>query len=236
MSGLVALTLLKMGDDRAKSWWRTGRAAAAAAEDRATLSWMYAQEAYQLYYNGDLHGAAELAVRAQHWAGGMPCVGPALAAPLEARAHALLGRHEATASALSLARTALGRLPEVDQDESAFGYSESQFAFHAGNAWTHLGETSQAQLHLARALDLYPTSNLADRALVRLDQAMCSALSGDVASAAELAIGTVVELPEQHRTALIISRARDVACKVPGNRTVTEVRALREILLLPSEG
>jgi transcriptional regulator with XRE-family HTH domain len=90
MSGLVALTLLRLGDPTSRSWWRTGRAAAAAAEDRAVLSWIYAQEAYQLYYSGDMVGAVELAARGQQLAGGLPCVGDALAASLEARAHAVL--------------------------------------------------------------------------------------------------------------------------------------------------
>ncbi|MFJ5609841.1 helix-turn-helix domain-containing protein [Streptomyces sp. NPDC093221] len=235
MSGLVALTLLKMGDERAKSWWRTGRAAAASAEDRATLSWIYAQEAYQLYYSGDLYGAVELAVRAQHWAGGLPCVGPALAAPLEARAHALLSRPNATAVALAHAQDALNRLPDEDREESAFSYSESQMAFHAGNAWTHLEDTDRASAELTRALDLYPCSDHTDRALVRLDLAMCTAIAGDPASAAEQAMNTVVELPEEHRTALIMCRARDVADRVPEARRVLEVKALREILAQPSE-
>lgn len=235
MSGLVALTLLKMGDERSKSWWRTGRAAAASAEDRATLSWIYAQEAYQLYYSGDLYGAVELAVRAQHWAGGLPCVGPALAAPLEARAQAQLMRPDAATAALTRARTALDRLPDHERGDSAFGYSESQFAFHSGNAWTHLEDTDRAAEELSRALDLYPTSDHTDRALVRLDQAMCAAISGDPASAADRAMSVVVELPQQHRTALIIYRARDVADKVPEARKVLEVKALREILALPSE-
>lgn len=231
MSGLMALTLLKLGDSRSRAWWRTGRAAAAAAEDRATLSWMYAQEAYQLYYSADIVGAVELAVRAQHLAGGLPCVGPALAAPLEARAQAVLGRREAAADALSRAEVALGRLPE--QTGSAFGYSESQLRFHAGNAWTHLGETVRAAEQHERALELYPDAEVMDRALVRLDQAMCAAASGDAAGAALLATATVVDLPQQHRSALIIYRARDVAARVPEARTVPEVRVLREVLALP---
>lgn len=235
MSGLVALTLLKMGDERSKSWWRTGRAAAASAEDHATLAWIYAQEAYQLYYSGDLYGAVELAIRAQHWAGGLPCVGSALAAPLEARAQAFLRRPDAAASALTRGRTALDRLPEDEREESAFGYSESQFAFHSGNAWTHLEDTDRAAEELTRALDLYPPSDHTDRALVQLDQAMCAAISGDPASAADQAMSAVIELPEEHRTALIIYRARDVADKVPEARKVLEVKALREILALPSE-
>jgi transcriptional regulator with XRE-family HTH domain len=234
MSGLVALTLLKLGDERSRSWWRTGRAVAASAEDRAALSWMYAQEAYQLYYSGDLYGAVELALRAQHWAGALPCVGPALAAPLEARAHALLHDADAATDALARGRTALDRLPEAERTESAFGYSEAQFAFHSGNAWTHLEDTDRANEELTRALHLYPRSDHMDRALVHLDQAMCAAVSGDPASAADQALTTVVNLPEQHRTALIIYRARDVADKVPEARKTLEIKALREVLALPS--
>ncbi|MFD8965953.1 helix-turn-helix domain-containing protein [Streptomyces sp. NPDC059568] len=234
MAGLMALTLLKMKDDRSRAWWRTGRAAAAAAEDRATLSWMYAQEAYQLYYSGDLAGAVELAGRAQALAGGLPCAGPALAAPLEARAHALLGRPEETALALAAAETALGRLPAEERTESAFGYSESQLRFHIGNALTHLGITRRAREEQDRALELYPTADHTDRALIRLDQAMCLAADGDTAAAASHATNVIVDLTPEHRSPLIIFRARDVAVKVPEARAVSEVRVLREVLALPA--
>jgi transcriptional regulator with XRE-family HTH domain len=233
MSGLMALTLLKLGDARSRAWWRTGRAAAAAAEDRATLSWIYAQEAYQLYYGGDLEGAVELACRAQQLAGGLPCVGPALAAPLEARAHALLGRRSETSAALAEAETALERLGPADTGASAFGYSESQLRFHSGNAWTHLGETGLAGEQQERALDLYPASDHMDRALVRLDQAMCLAVVGDAAGAAAHATETIVDLRPEHRSALIVYRAADLIAKVPEARTVPEVRVLREVLALP---
>ncbi|WP_338699224.1 helix-turn-helix transcriptional regulator [Streptomyces sp. Q6] len=234
MSGLTALTLLKLGDDRAASWWRTARTAAASAEDRTTLSWAYAHEAYQLYYTGDLYGAVELAMRAQQVAGGLPCVGPALAAPLEARAHARLGDGESAARALVSAETALGRLPEDEQIGSAFGYNESQLRFHAGNALTHLGETGRAREELSRAAELYPTAERMDRALVALDTAMCTVMDGDPANAADQVTRTLVGLHQEHRTALIIYRAQQVADTVPpGAHGVHEVRALREILALP---
>lgn len=233
MSGLMALTLLKLGDGRSRAWWRTGRAAATAAEDRSTLSWIYAQEAYQLYYGGDLEGAVELAVRAQHLAGGLPCVGPALAAPLEARALAVLQQRDGVAEVLARAEVALKRLPEPEHIGSAFGYSESQLRFHAGNAWTHLGETARAAEQQDRALELYPQRDHTDRALVALDQAICAAADGDAAGAAAHATTTIVNLPEEHRSALIIYRAREVATKVPEARTVPEARALREVLALP---
>lgn len=234
MSGLMALTLLKLGDERSRAWWRTGRAAAAAAEDRATLSWMYAQEAYQLYYSGDVEGAVELAQRAQHLAGGLPCVGPALAAPLEARALAVLQQRDGAAEALVRAEVALERLPEAERIGSAFGYSESQLRFHAGNAWTHLGEVERAAEQQERALELYPLRDHTDRALVALDQAIGAAVRGDAAGAAIRATTTIVDLPEEHRSALIIYRAREVAARVPEARTVPEVRVLREVLALPA--
>lgn len=233
MAGLMALTLLKMRDDRARAWWRTGRAAAAAAEDRATLSWIYAQEAYQLYYGGDLEGAVELACRAQALAGGLPCVGSALAAPLEARAHALLGRADATVSALSAAETALARLRVEDRTESAFGYSESQLRFHIGNALTHLGITGRARDEQVRALELYPVVDHTDRALIRLDQAMCLAEEGDPSAAAVHATNIIVGLAPEYRSPLIIFRARDVAVRVPEARGAPEVRVLRRVLALP---
>ncbi|MER7350718.1 helix-turn-helix transcriptional regulator [Streptomyces aurantiacus] len=234
MSGLTALTFLKIGDGRAVSWWRTARKAAAAADDRATLSWVYAQEAYQAYYGGDLYGAVELTDRAQRIASGMPCVGPPLAAPLEARAYARLGNGEAAMRALVAAETALEKLPDAERIGSAFGYSESQLRFHAGDALTHLGETARAREELARAAALYPMSEQMDRALVALDTAMCTALEGDPAAAADQAAHTIIELEPDHRTALILYRARDVITRVPpGAREVHEVRALREILALP---
>ncbi|WP_438296323.1 helix-turn-helix domain-containing protein [Streptomyces sp. HUAS TT7] len=234
MSGLMALTLLKLGDPAARTWWRTGRAAAAAAEDRATLSWMYAQEAYQLYYGGDLHGAVELAGRARHLAGGLPCVGPALAAPLEARAHARLGRSDETAMALRAGEAALERLDSELRTGSAFGYSESQLRFHAGNAWTHLRQTGRARAEQERALELYPLDDHTDRAFIGLDQAMCHAIDGDPAAAAAHATATIVALPEEHRSPLIIYRARELADRVPGARTLPEGTVLREVLALPA--
>lgn len=234
MSGLMALTLLKLGDDSSRSWWRTGRAAAAAAEDRATLSWIYAQESYQLYYGGDMEGAIELAARAQQLAGGLPCVGDALAAPLEARAHAVLQRGEATAGALQRAEVALDRLDPVDRVASAFGYSESQLRFHSGNAWTHLQDTARAREEHSRALELYPAEDRTDRALIQLDQAVCLAIDGDLAAAAHRATQTIVDLPAEHRSALIRYRAEELAARVPEARQgLPEVRVLREVLALP---
>lgn len=235
MAGLMALTLLKMGDPAARTWWRTGRAAAAAVEDRAAMSWIYAHQAYQAYYLGDMDSAVDFAARAQHLAGGLPCVGPALAAPLEARALAVLGRPEAAAGALQRAEVALERMPEEERIGSAFGYSENQLRFHAGNAWTHLGQTARAAVEHEQALALYPDDDHTDLTLIRLDQAMCMVQDGRPAEAASHAIATMQELPREHRSALIVYRAEQLADKVPRQaQTVPEVQLLRQHLALPS--
>jgi tetratricopeptide (TPR) repeat protein len=237
LSGLVALTLLKLDDPPARDWWRTGRAAATQAEDRTTLAWIYAQESYQLYYGGDWDGAAELAVRAQQLAGGLPCVADALAAPLEARVHARAGHRDDAVNALRRAERAMARLAPEDRRPSALGYDEAQLAFHSGNAWTSLRETQQAWDQQERALSLYPEENRTDRTLIMLDRAACLSWDGDAAAGAQLAIDSVLALPVEYRSALILYRARDLAVSVTDTgRQPPEVRTLREVLALPSSG
>jgi len=234
LSGLVALTLLKLGDSRSRDWWRTGRAAAAAAEDRAAQSWMYAQESYALYYGGDMIGAIELAQRAQSIAGGEPYVGAALAASLEARAHAVLGDRDAAEYALRRAEEALERLDPDLITASAFGYSESQLRFHAGNTWTHLRESGRAWREQQRALELYPKEEHTDRTLIHLDWALCLAHDGDIAAAAAHATTALVALPHEHRSSLIIDRARHLTNSGSASRLkLSEVQVLKEILALP---
>lgn len=231
MAGLTALILLRLGDPGAATWWRAGRGAAAQAENRSVLAWMYAQEAYDAYYRGDMVHAVELATRAQQLAGGLPCVGDALAAPLEARAHAILGDRAATSDAVARAERALERLPEEERTASAFGYSESQLRFHIGNALTHLRETRQAREHQARALELYAASEMTDRTLIALDSAMCDAFDGNLDAAAGAATAAVTGLPRAHRSALILGRAGEVADRVPGSQQMAV--ELREVLALP---
>ncbi|MGW0827091.1 helix-turn-helix domain-containing protein, partial [Streptomyces sp. NPDC002845] len=77
-----------------------------------------------------------------------------------------------------------------------------------------------------QAVELYPAHDLTDRALIRLDEAMCLAVEGDPAAAAVHAM----------HTALILYRARDIAIRVPGAQGSAEVRSLHEALALPERG
>src|SRR5262245_46647150 len=111
MAGLMCLALVKLDDrDGFRNWARTARIAAQEAGDRPTYSWVRAQEAYGHYYAGDLLQAIEVAQHAQALAGTSAYVGAALAAALEARAHAALGNSGDTRAALDRAQAILSQL------------------------------------------------------------------------------------------------------------------------------
>jgi hypothetical protein len=86
-------------------------------------------------------------------------------------------------------------------------------------------------------LELYPQENRTDRALISLDRAACLLWDGDLAGGADLLTSSILELPVEHRSALILYRARDLASRVPTTEhALPEVRVLREVLALPSAG
>jgi hypothetical protein len=73
-----------------------------------------------------------------------PSVGAALAAALEARAHAARGDARETRNALGRAETVLAALRPSEVTASAFGYTESQLRFHQSDAYTRLGALQSA--------------------------------------------------------------------------------------------
>ncbi len=160
MSGLMCLTLCKLDDRPAvRRWARTARLAAHEAGDQVTYSWVLAQEAYGHYYGADLREAVDVARRAQHVVRKTPCVGAALAAALEARAHAAMGSAHDTREALARAEVILSSLGPDSLVPSAFGYTQAQLSFHAGSAHPLLHDTNAA--FEAQELALKPISGTA---------------------------------------------------------------------------
>jgi len=184
----MCLALVKL-DERAafRRWARTARVAADEAGDPATLAWVRAQEAYGHYYGDSLIEAIEVARHAQDVGKGIPCVGAALAAALEARAQARLGpeRRRESEEALRRAEAILLRLGAGSTSPSAFGYSEAQLRFHEGSAYTNLRDTPSAWAAQRRALELAPENDYTDRALIHLDRAICLAQDGNARTAIE---------------------------------------------------
>jgi tetratricopeptide (TPR) repeat protein len=231
MTGLMVLSLVKL-DDRAafRRWARTARIAAAESGDPQTQAWVLVQEAYGHYYCDDFEEAAHVAQHTQSLTN-VPCVGTALAAALEARAHAAIGEHSETVRALDQAETILSDLSPDETISSAFGYSESQLRFHAGSAFTHLGDTANASIAHDRALELIPEADYTDLAFVHIDRATCLAQDGDALGAAEYLTQTLTPLSEEQRRGIISLRARDVVHALPaGEQRRPEVTDLIDLL------
>jgi hypothetical protein len=235
LSGLMCLTLVKL-DDRQdfRRWARTARIAANEADDAVTYSWVLAQEAYGHFYSDDFAEAVNVAQHAQAVVPNSACVGAVLAAALEARAQAALGRADETRSALRRAETLLSNLDMATAAPSAFVYNEAQLRFHESNALTHLGDTRAAWLSQERALELVAPTDFMDRAFTRLDRAMCLATDGDASEASLYARDTLLDLSGAQRLGIIAGRARQIVAAIPSaTRTMPPVRELTDLLMLP---
>ncbi len=237
LSGLMCLTLIKLDERQAfRNWSRTARIAASEADDAVTHSWVLAQESYGHFYSDDLTEAVHVAQYAQAVIPTTPCVGAVLAAALEARAQAALGRTEETRSALQRAETILAALDMGADTPSAFAYDEAQLRFHESNALTHLGDTTAAWAAQDRALELVAPGDFMDRAFTQLDRAMCLAIDGDASGAATYTLDTVLGLSEPERQGIINGRARQIIAALPVHeRALPLAQDLRDLLMLPAE-
>lgn len=238
MAGLMCLALVKLDERSAfRRWARTARIAATEVGDPATLAWVRAQEAYGHYYAGGLLEAIDVARHAQDIATDIPCVGAALAAALEARAHARLGPGRLTESqeALRRAQAILGELEATSATPSAFGYTEAQLRFHEGSTYTHLRDSPAAWAAQRRALELVPKDDYTDRTLIHLDHAVCLAHDGDGQAAITRAAEALNDLTENQRRGIITLRAHDVLAAVPAKQiSLPAARDFRDLLMISS--
>jgi transcriptional regulator with XRE-family HTH domain len=236
MAGLMFLTLIKL-DERpaARAWARTAYLAADEAGDPALRSWVRAQEAYVHFYSGDIREAIVVASHAAAVAGRSPSVGVALAAALQARAHAVIGDTAATHASVDAAERALADLDDGDLIASAFGYNEAQLRFHEGNAYTHLHDSARAWAAQQRALELYDPIDYLDRALVHLDRMSCLNSDGDAGDAIGYGTATLTALTADQRRGMIDIRAREVIDAFPPAQwALPAARELREMVTLPA--
>ena len=215
MSGLMCLAFCLLDDRPAfRRWARTARLAGREAGDPETLSWVLAQEAHGHFYSGDLLEAIEIA-RHGYDASRVPCAGTALAAALEARAQATLGRAKETRDALARAEDALSGLAGEALIPSAFGYNEASFRFHEGNAYTHLSDVKAALKALDRALELCEPDNYTDWSMTRLDRALCLIRADEATEGLRYATDTIMHLGEEKRRGIILLRAKAIVQSLP---------------------
>lgn len=235
-SGLISLTMLKLRAlPQSMRWSRVARISAADAGDRATLSWVWAQEAYAAFYAEDVAGAIEAADHACGVAGKRGGVGAALASALQARARAVAQDVNGARRAIGKAEELLMHLTTKESTRSAFGYDEPQLRFHAGNTYTHLRDFESAWESQRRALELYPSGDFLDRALVDLDRADCLAQQGDFTECARSITNTFGTLDIRQTDELLIARARGIVQPRLSGNPPAELSEVRDLLVSKAE-
>ncbi|GAA1718730.1 XRE family transcriptional regulator [Nonomuraea sp. AD125B] len=214
LSGLSGMILINLGDHRlARSFFRTGRVAADETGDRALRAWICARESLVPLYFGDAREALHLAKKSRDLAGNTPCVAQAMAPVVEARALAMMSGIDSKKEvvdqakrALARARNAFSHMQDEDKEDLAFGYTEKQLYFYQGDVLTKLGQTLEAEVVLDQALSAYE-DHILDQTLIRLDQAQCRLIDGDVAEAVSVATKALHLVGNEYLTDFIVRPA-----------------------------
>ncbi|WP_344465960.1 hypothetical protein [Kitasatospora kazusensis] len=232
LAGTAGIALVALGEQReARSWFRCAQLAAEETGDRALRAWLLAREAVIPFYFGSPQAAAELAERASLVAGNTACATAAWAPALEARSLARLGRADDARQAMQIAERAFARLGGNQKSDTAYGYTERQMRWHIGSMHTVLGDTRRAQASLDEALTMYAPIEHLDRALIALDQSAGLIHVGEVTTGAKVAVQSLELLPTEHRTGIVVARAREVASAIPALAgRMPAVRELRDAI------
>ncbi|WP_282204567.1 hypothetical protein [Kitasatospora fiedleri] len=236
LAGAAGMALVALGSQReAREWFRVAQLAAEETGDRALRAWLLCREAVIPFYGGNPAAAARLAERARMVAGSTVCATAAWAPALEARSLARLGRDEDARAAMAIAVRAFERLDERHTADLAYGYTLRQLRWHVGSMHTALGDTRRAHLALDEALTLYSPAERLDRALIALDQADGLIGVGEITTGAQVGVDALESLPDEHRTGIVVSRAREVLAAVPARAARgVAVAELRELVQPPA--
>jgi hypothetical protein len=143
-----------------------------------------------------------------------------------------LGNREGAERATRRAQDMVDELDEPTTD-AAFQFNDKRLLLYLSGTLTYMGETARARRVQAQALERYRTDPALaiDPALIRLDQAVGEASSGDAEGACELAVSTLEQLPPEHRTRLVLTRALDVVAAIPAaQRQRPAAQELRELV------
>ena len=242
LAALSGMTMINIGDQRlARSFFRTARMAADETGDRHLRGWVAVRESMVPLYYGDPGEAAMLARAGGDLAGRNSSVAGVMAPVMEARALAKLASGENSSvrealerakAALDRAHLALGGLAGEVRGDTAFGYTERQLLFHQGDALVSLGDHKGAEKAFGRSLQMYSRCEILDRSLITLGRARCRLEADEPEEALRLSRDTVLALPRQHRSGLVVRTARSLGESAAAKHgDLPAIREYREALL-----
>lgn len=242
LAALAGMTMINIGDQRlARSFFRTARMAADETGDRHLRGWVTVRESMVPLYYADPGEAALLARAGGDLAGRHSCVASVMAPVMEARALARLASSGCGSMrdalgqakrALDRAHLALGGLAGEVRSDTAFGYTERQILFHQGDTLITLGDYKSADEVFELSLRMYSPGEILDRSLIMLGQARCRLEADEPEEALRLSRDTVLALPRQHRSGLVVRTARSLGESVAAEHgDLPAIREYREALL-----
>ncbi|MFB9675777.1 helix-turn-helix domain-containing protein [Streptosporangium vulgare] len=225
---LSADALMKLGDTRqAHAWYGTARNASDDMGDVRLRALVRAQQAMLPYYYGDLAETVRLAREARMLAGSAPSSPAALGAAAEARALARMGEHKAARVALAEAERIFAKMPPEGHDHLAFRFSERRLQFYRIGTLIELGEDVDWKPGPAGPSVPYAI----DPVLLLLDQAAHLVRDGKIDDACHLAEKALLQVPPEHRTSIVLNRARAMLSEVPQTRhRAAAVRRLNDLV------
>lgn len=215
LAGLIACNVNAVGNPReTRAWFNTARLAAEEAGDRQLRSWVIAYEAMtHLWYGRPAEHALELSQTASAVAGSKPSSSGALAASIEARAYAKLGRCNEAIDAIKTAEFQWEMLDESATDGNVLGFYEHLLRFYQGNVLATVGSHSEMEVVSSRALELSPSKDATDidSSLIKLDRAVSLMGSGEPEEASRLAIVTFLALSPGFRSGTAAFKIQELA-------------------------
>jgi hypothetical protein len=233
LAALMAKTLCNMGQPRmARDWWVTAQHAAAASRDADLSLWIRGERiVHGLYENRPpviLLRKADQAV-----ASGTPCRGLLHVRTVRAQLLALKGAHKEATAELTVCEEIFGCLPASVTGEvrSVAGWAEDRLRYT--EAWVHAyaGERGRLDTAVDRAARVLPSDDARVRVQLDLLRAAGHVRAGDTTAGVQHAHTAYETQPDEHRTVMVTSLARQVAEAVPArDRDLPVVTGYRELL------
>jgi hypothetical protein len=231
LAGLTALVFADVARaSQARGWFHLGHQAADENGDRSLRAWMRAIEACEPLFTGDYPRAVLLTQQAQTLTRQPASAGSVLGAALEARVLARIGR---SSDALAALRRADEGYQHLDNHNATswLGYPHAAYLYHRGDTLTRLGMGTLARKALNEAAEAYSPTAVRGRAYIEFCRATCDIYDNQIADGCERTLNTLLDVPVEHRVALVRTRAKDVLDAIPPEaRNSRPARDLKEAL------
>ncbi|MCF4121278.1 helix-turn-helix domain-containing protein [Antribacter sp. KLBMP9083] len=234
---LTADALMRLGEvRRSRYWYGTARLASDDTGNLHLQARVRAQEAMLPYYYGPIEQAVELARSAQALLPGVASETTALAAAAEGRALARLGDARGAERAMDTAQRYVDQAGSLGSPDAAFQFNHKRLLLYLSGTLTYLDQPARARRVQDEALALYAAQPdlVVDPALIRLDQAVCLALSGHADESCQLAMDIVTGLPVEYRTRVVLAKTHDVVRALPDGAPQRPRAELTELIATPT--